>query len=127
MFVCYYLNLTQESIIINNYYYCLGKSLVIYRLISILWSRWNNINSSPNLSSIIKTCWESLAWRSSLSVILPFPYIWKVVGGQICAISKLTSILEWALLVIIIVLLQTKEFIKMCIDNGVYDFDTAYM
>lgn len=50
-----------------------------------------------------------------------------MVGGQICAISKLTSILEWALLVIIIVLLQTKEFIKMRIDNGVYDFDTAYM
>ena len=51
-----------------------------------------------------------------------------MVGGQICAISKLmSSILEWALLVIIVLLLQTKEFIKLCIDNGVYDFDTAYM
>ena len=23
--------------------------------------------------------------------------------------------------------LQAKEFVKVCMDNGVYDFDTAYM
>ena len=33
----------------------------------------------------------------------------------------------WVLAYLFYFFLQTKEFIKVCVDNGVYDFDTAYM